>query len=318
MKKIYSIFLLGFSAVCLGQVPITALNIPYSENFDGMTATGTALPANWSTVRLSGSGVANASLVPLVVGDGSANSGATYNVGTTNATDRAIGALSSGTTVPAFGVNLVNNTGNQITAFSITALIEQWRLGGDVVIESMPFSYSTDATSLFSGTWTNVSTLDAVEIQLGLAPAAPGIANIDGNLTANQVSVSATINISSAPLLNNASLWLRWADANAVGTDCMLAVDNFVFRATSSALSINKNEISGLSIYPNPARDGKLFITSNANENKSVVIFDLLGKQVLKTNTSSESINISSLTTGAYFVKVTENGKTATRKLLVQ
>ena len=318
MKKFYTLSLTIITAVCLGQVPITALNVSYSENFDSMGASGTALPANWSAVRLSGTGIVNASLLPLVVTDGSSNSGAVYNVGTNSATDRSVGSLASNSTVPTFGVNFVNNTGNQITAFTVSAIVEQWRLGGDIVVESMPFSYSTDATSLFTGTWTNVPSLDAVEMQTGLAPAAPGVANIDGNLVVNQTAIQGNVNISSSPLLNNGTVWVRWADVNAIGSDCLLAIDNFTFRATSSTLSITKNEISGLSIYPNPSKDGKLFIISDANENKSVVIFDLLGKQVLKTNASSEAINIASLRSGAYFVKVTENGKTATRKLLVQ
>ena len=87
---------------------------------------------------------------------------------------------------------------------------------------------------------------------------------------------------------------------------------------TPTVLSNQKNEIAGLSIYPNPAKDGKVFITSDANDNKQVLMFDLLGKQVLKANVSSEAINVSTLASGAYFVKITENGKSATRKLLIQ
>ena len=253
---------------------------------------------------------------PYPPNDGS--SIAIYNMGVVNATERCIGSLASNGTSPAFGVNFVNNTGGLITELNIIALVRQWRLGSDALVETMPFAYSTDATSLFTGTWTTVASLAALEIQTGNAPAAPGVANIDGTLAANQATITSTVNISGTPWANGSTLWIRWIDENAAGSDCALAIDNFRFKGTSSVLNNQKNQISGLSIYPNPAKDGKLFITSDANENKSVVIFDVLGKQVLKSNATNEAINISSLTSGAYFVKVTENGKTATRKLLVQ
>ncbi|HEU0137496.1 MAG TPA: T9SS type A sorting domain-containing protein [Flavobacterium sp.] len=86
---------------------------------------------------------------------------------------------------------------------------------------------------------------------------------------------------------------------------------------TSAALSVTKNSIAGLSIYPNPAVNGTLFIDTAANSTKSVVIYDIVGKQVLKTNTTN-MVNVSNLTGGVYVVKITEDGKTATRKLVIK
>ena len=48
-----------------------------------------------------------------------------------------------------------------------------------------------------------------------------------------------------------------------------------------------------------------------------MVIFDVLGKQVHQATTEN-SVNISSLSPGIYVVKITEKGKTATRKLVVK
>ncbi len=76
--------------------------------------------------------------------------------------------------------------------------------------------------------------------------------------------------------------------------------------------------IAGLSIYPNPVSNGTLFINTDANDEKSVSIFDVLGKQVLQLTTSNNAINVANLNGGIYIVKVTENGKTATRKLVIK
>jgi hypothetical protein len=43
-----------------------------------------------------------------------------------------------------------------------------------------------------------------------------------------------------------------------------------------------------------------------------------LGKEVLKANVTNNAVNVSKLTAGVYVVKVTEEGKTATRKLVIQ
>lgn len=83
-------------------------------------------------------------------------------------------------------------------------------------------------------------------------------------------------------------------------------------------LSVRNNTISGLKVYPNPVTDGTLYISTELNEEKTVQVFDLLGKQVMNVKTSAESINISTLLTGVYVVKITEDGKSATVKLTVK
>ncbi|PWA05161.1 T9SS type A sorting domain-containing protein [Flavobacterium psychrotolerans] len=86
-----------------------------------------------------------------------------------------------------------------------------------------------------------------------------------------------------------------------------------------NTLAVKKNSILGLNVYPNPVTKGNLFIDSDSNETKSIVIFDLLGKQVLKTAVvSNQAINISDLISGIYILKITEEGKTATRKLVIR
>ncbi|WP_394759306.1 T9SS type A sorting domain-containing protein [Flavobacterium sp.] len=98
-----------------------------------------------------------------------------------------------------------------------------------------------------------------------------------------------------------------------------VSVDDLKVSTTfADLLSVNKfNNISGLSIYPNPAKN-TLNITSDSFETKTVAIYNVLGAQVLSANVTNAPINIASLSKGVYVVKVTEEGKTATRKLVIE
>ena len=78
------------------------------------------------------------------------------------------------------------------------------------------------------------------------------------------------------------------------------------------------NAIDGLTMYPNPLKGNTLYLNSTANTTMSVQIFDLLGKEVMKANVVNNTVNVAKLTAGVYVVKITEEGKTATRKLVIQ
>lgn len=89
-------------------------------------------------------------------------------------------------------------------------------------------------------------------------------------------------------------------------------------QVTGGTLGTSNNNIAGLKMYPNPVSNGTLFIETSANAEKTVTVFDVLGKQVLNTTTSNNAINIASLHTGVYIVNITEEGKTASRKLVIK
>jgi hypothetical protein len=85
-----------------------------------------------------------------------------------------------------------------------------------------------------------------------------------------------------------------------------------------NTLSTQSNSIDGLTMYPNPLKGNTLYFTSTANADMSVQIYDVLGKEVTNSKVMNNTINVSGLNTGVYIVKVTEEGKTATRKLVIQ
>ena len=76
--------------------------------------------------------------------------------------------------------------------------------------------------------------------------------------------------------------------------------------------------IEGLNLYPNPVSNGKVYITSKNDEDKNILIFDVLGKKVIQTVISSRELNISNLSPGVYIIKINEGDATSTRKLIVK
>lgn len=97
-----------------------------------------------------------------------------------------------------------------------------------------------------------------------------------------------------------------------------VSFDNISFVSPGATLSSSSfNAIKGLTIYPNPVVDGTLYISTQANAERTVQIYDILGKQVVNRVTSNEAINVSNLKAGVYIVKITEEGKTASRKLVI-
>ena len=76
--------------------------------------------------------------------------------------------------------------------------------------------------------------------------------------------------------------------------------------------------IEGLSLYPNPVSNGKVYISTKNDLDKEIIIFDVLGKKVLQTVMSSKELNVSNLSSGVYIIKINEKEASATRKLIIR
>jgi hypothetical protein len=88
--------------------------------------------------------------------------------------------------------------------------------------------------------------------------------------------------------------------------------------AKQSSKSQESSVIEGLNLYPNPVNNGKVYISSKNDLDKSIIIFDVLGKKALQTTISSKELNVSDLSPGVYIIKINEGDATATRKLIVK
>lgn len=74
----------------------------------------------------------------------------------------------------------------------------------------------------------------------------------------------------------------------------------------------------GFNLYPNPAVNDVVYITTSANDARKITIYDVFGKVVLQDHITSTALNISKLVPGVYMLQVQENEKTMTRKLVVK
>jgi hypothetical protein len=81
-------------------------------------------------------------------------------------------------------------------------------------------------------------------------------------------------------------------------------------------LGVNDVIAPGIVVYPNPATS--VLNIRNA-QNATVQIFDILGKQLIQLNNISldQEINVSSLQTGTYLVKITNGAAVKTEKFII-
>jgi hypothetical protein len=133
-------------------------------------------------------------------------------------------------------------------------------------------------------------------------------------------------------LNNNGGVWTK----HEVTVTAPADVDSFYFEVRSysnstahwddlsffnnTTASLKNNAIEGFATYPNPITNHTFTLTSASSEEKSVTVFNLLGKKVLETRFSGtkSDINVSAINAGIYILKVTESGKTATKKLVIR
>ena len=85
-------------------------------------------------------------------------------------------------------------------------------------------------------------------------------------------------------------------------------------------LGLSNENILGFATYPNPITNKIFTISSNSSEQKNITIFNVLGKKVFTTRFSGtkKDVDVSSINSGIYILKVIENGKIATKKLVIR
>lgn len=204
-----------------GQIAFTG---SYQQDFDVLGA-DTSWLEGWNGVN-----VASSPAAPLTLGisTGSSTGGGLYNVGSSGSTDRALGSLAAGSTIPRFGVQFQNTSGETYTGIQLSGVMEQWRSGSSAAVnEVLAFEYSFDATGIddASATWFGLGGMDMLE---RLTESASSTA-VDGNLPENQNLMAGTIE--DVMWLDQGVLTLRWTDLNDAGNDGMYALDNFSMTA---------------------------------------------------------------------------------------
>lgn len=299
MRKCFSYLLLAgagllFVFTSSAQVIISSTSTVYTQNFNTLKATAgtsTTLPTGWKLLE-TGTG-ANTSYASDAGGTATGN---TYSYGTGTATERAFGALRSGSVAPTLGVQVRNSTGSTITSITVTYTGEQWRCGATGRVDQLDFQYSSSATSLSTGTWTDINTLDFA------SPSTTTTGAKDGNAAANRAVKTAVI--TGLSIANNGTFWLRWSDLDASGADDGLAVDDFSLQLNGSDVTApTATTFSPSNNAVNQALSGNLVITFSETIAKGTT-----GNITVKRTSDNVAIQTTAVTAAA----VTTSGSTAT------
>ena len=329
MKKLYSfIATMVISIVVFGQVSLTTLNTAYTQNFDGLASTGTGT-GTVTTTGTSGSKVASVILSGSLSGwyfvetttnadgvytasTGSATAGDTYSYGASSSTERALGSIASGNLLSRYGAQFTNNTGNTIDQLDISYVGEEWRFDparGTTIKDQITFEYSTDATSLTTGTWTAVTALLYETTNL-----TGTVGTRNGNDAAYRTSLSNTI--TGINIATGQTFWIRFVDVNVSGIDDGLAIDDFSLTPKNSTLSAIDVLKSKNIFLKNTMVDNTLSFQTKGNA--TVRVYNTNGQLVKTANVSAQNanVNVANLPKGNYVVTAELNGETVSQKIL--
>jgi len=83
-------------------------------------------------------------------------------------------------------------------------------------------------------------------------------------------------------------------------------------------LGVEDNFADRVQIFPNPASGEVITIQTPFSEEKQIVVFDILGKKVIDTGLQNDQLNVSTLTSGVYLIRINQNNATATKKLVIR
>lgn len=223
-----------------------------TENFDTLAASGASstLPSGFA---LAESGISANNDGQYTANAGTSSIGDTYSYGTGTNAERALGSVASGSFQSIYGGCIRNISGGAFNSVNISYTGEQWRNSASASIHSLIFEYSTNATSLTTGTWTAVPTLTFNSPQTG-----GSAGSLNGNDAANRTMLNSVIAVS---IPNNTSFYFRWRDEDETGSDHGLAADDFSI--TTATVTAGEVFVGGrvLDTRGNPIPNATVIIT---------------------------------------------------------
>ena len=95
-------------------------------------------------------------------------------------------------------------------------------------------------------------------------------------------------------------------------------VEETITFVINTGLSNIDNEILNMMIYPNPVDGDYVTILSSVEGLKEIQVYTLCGRILMDTNINGNTLDLSSLYSGFYILKVTINGQSKVSKLVVR
>lgn len=190
---------------------------------------------------------------------------------------------------------------------------------GDTVLANPPSNVTYNIKGTSANGCTNTT---SIFIRILPGPSATTISKLADTL----VAANANPTIAYQWLFNGSEI--NGAETNKyrptqTGNYSVRVTDSLGCQASSASYyfsTIGIKDVNGstVKIYPNPA-SGSLYISGiDKQAPTTVTITDVLGRIAQETLLNGESIDISGLTTGLYFVTIRQNGQAVTQKIRVE
>jgi hypothetical protein len=126
-------------------------------------------------------------------------------------------------------------------------------------------------------------------------------------------------NVSLVAVAGQSEVFIKFVGTSNYGNN--MYIDNI---NVSSATSVSENELTSLSVYPNPASTEVNVSFEAKNANYLVKLVDLQGRVIANQNLSNLngtqviSIPTSTVAKGSYIVSITSNGMTSTKSVVIK
>ncbi|MEY8849031.1 T9SS type A sorting domain-containing protein [Psychroserpens sp. XS_ASV72] len=185
--------------------------------------------------------------------------------------------------------------------FSIfTNLIED-NEGLDIAIQSLPYNDFNDVV---------------VPLGVKAQPGIPLTIEIDGNS-----SLPSNVNVYLEDTQENTLTLLNNENYSFVLTSGMIGIGRFFLRYSAETLSTNQNVLEKLLIYVNQELD-LIHIKGQLFDQTKTELYDIQGRLVLskdlESNNSFNTIDVTTLSSGIYIIKVKNERFTKTKKLIIK
>ncbi len=190
--------------------------------------------------------------------------------------------------------------GDNAPEFAIYSQLVQDNTGRDLAIQSL-----------------GITDMDDVAVPLGInanqgEQLAISIAN--SNLPAN-------INVYLEDNATNTWTLLNDGDYVFTPTDALSGTGRFFLRFSSTTLSVDDNSLNGLQIFA-PQLSNTIIIKGALQDNSIATLYDMHGRavmqQLLDSSSTTNSMDISSYSTGVYIVQLNNRSQQKTQKVIVK
>jgi uncharacterized protein YjdB len=216
-------------------------------------------------------------------------------------------------TVDAAGIITATGAGKAtITAKTINGLSATCTVTVTVPVESIEVDPS-ECTLAFKGTKSLKATVyptDATNKTITWSSSNTAIATVSTSGAVTAKSINGEVKIYAT----NAASGIVGVCTITVGTG-----------NGGAPMGIDEQDLAKITVYPNPT-DGELYVTCDALHVTGIEVFDVMGRKIQNSefqiqnseirNPKSETINISDLPTGVYFIRITTDNGIVTRKIV--